>query len=118
LDNPKHPNFGKARDENLAFLEAQAAKLSGAPVKMGRVAILETAANLTTGPRADTYGDFGEQMRSLSRAFNGITGKDITPKDVTILLILLKLRRAETGGDQDSAVDGAAYFALLGEFFL
>lgn len=86
---------------------------------LSRQGILETAIKLTTGSRAESYGDFGEQMRSLATAFNGITGRDLTSKEVGVMLVLLKLRRAQTtsGGDQDSYVDGAAYFALLGEYF-
>jgi len=88
-----------------------------APSPLNRVGILERASNLITGDRASAYGDFGEQMRSLSRAFNGITGKDLSPQDVATLLMLLKIRRMQSATDQDSETDLCGYAALYGEYF-
>lgn len=82
-----------------------------------RIAILEHTANLLSGSRADSYGDFGEQMRSIAGAFTAVTGKEIQPNHVALLLMLLKLRRLETGWDLDSCVDLAGYAALIGEYF-
>lgn len=82
-----------------------------------RIAILEHTSNLLSGPRAESYGDFGEQMRSIAGAFTAITGEEISPNHVAILLMLLKLRRLETGWDLDSCVDLAGYAALIGEYF-
>lgn len=85
---------------------------------MHRTDILETANNLITGDRADAYGDFGEQMRGISRAFEGITGKRLPPDDIALLLQLLKLRRFETSRDHDSMIDLAGYSALRGQYFV
>lgn len=85
--------------------------------KLNRDGILGVAAKLVSGNRANAYGDFGEQMRSLSRAFEGITGRELPPQDVAVLLMLLKLRRATTSSDQDSLVDLCGYAALYGEYF-
>ena len=83
-----------------------------------RTLILETASNLITGPRAKSYGDFGDQMRGLAEAFNGIKGREVLDaKDVALLLMILKLRRLETGWELDSAVDLCGYAALAGEHF-
>lgn len=84
---------------------------------MHRTTVLETANNLITGPRAESYGDFKEQMLGISRAFEGITGHPIDPSHVALLLQLLKLRRFETSQDHDSMVDLAGYTALRGEYF-
>ena len=85
--------------------------------KLGRVALLERAANLISGDRAQAYGDFGDQMRSLSTAFNAVTGHNITPEDASRFLMLLKIRRGITATDQDSEIDLAGYAALHGEHF-
>ena len=88
-----------------------------APPAMNRTGILETASNLISGDRAEAYGDYGDQMRSLSAAFNAITGHNISPEDASRFLMLLKIRRGITATDQDSETDLAGYAALHGEHF-
>ena len=84
---------------------------------MNRTALLETANDLLTGPRADSYGDFDQQMASIATSFNALTGNTIRPRDVGTILLLLKIKRLNTGWDTDSAVDLAGYAALIGEHY-
>ena len=57
-------------------------------------------------------------MRGLAEAFNGIKGREVLDaKDVALVLMILKLRRLETGWELDSAVDLCGYAALAGEHF-
>ena len=88
---------------------------------MNRTAVLETASNLITGDRAESYGSYGDQMEGIAQAFNGMySGKDdpsLEPKHVSMILMLLKLRRRVTSGDLDSSVDLCGYAALDAEYF-
>lgn len=89
---------------------------------MDKTAILETANNLITGARADSYGDFQHQMGSISGMYNNLKGVTagsprLEPRDVALILILLKLKRLDVGWDLDSAVDTCGYMALLGESY-
>ena len=87
---------------------------------MNRTAVLETASNLITGDRAESYGSYGDQMEGIALAFNGIystEGWNLEPKHVSMILMLLKLRRRVTSGDLDSSVDLCGYAALDAEYF-
>jgi len=67
--------------------------------------------------RADTYDRHGE--RSIPRtvdAFNAITGKDLTYEHGWLFMTILKAVRSQQGNyREDNYVDGASYFALMGE---
>ena len=84
---------------------------------MNRVSVLEKASNLITGDRADAYGDFHDQMASISGMYTSLTGKEIAPRDVALILMLLKLRRNQTDSGTDSLVDLCGYAALYVEAF-
>ena len=88
---------------------------------MNRTAVLETASNLITGDRAESYGSYGDQMAGIAQAFNGIystEGWNLEPKHVSMILMLLKLRRSTTSKDVDSYTDLCGYAALHAEHFL
>lgn len=85
---------------------------------MPRRAVLDTAKGLICGDRAQSYGNYETQMHAIATAFCAITGKDISPADVSTLLQLLKMRRMQTSRDPDSAIDLCGYAALHAEFFL
>ena len=63
--------------------------------------------------------DAGEErsMGKTVRAFNALTGHDISERDGWLFMAVLKAARAATTptGRVDDYVDGAAYFALAGE---
>lgn len=57
-------------------------------------------------------------MARCVRAFNGITGHNLTTREGWKFMILLKLARACTPGGRhnpDDYIDGCAYFGLAGE---
>ena len=84
---------------------------------MDKTEILTEATTLVNGPRAERYGDFADQMTAIAQAFNALRGKELTDRDVAFILLLLKMKRLDTGWDTDSAVDLAGYAALIGEAF-
>jgi hypothetical protein len=91
---------------------------TGAAPLLPRARILGRAQSLICGDRAASYGNYEDQMNAISAAFNAITGKDLSPQDISTILQLLKLRRMQTTSDPDSAVDLCGYAALHAEFFL
>lgn len=57
-------------------------------------------------------------MARCVRAFNGITGHNLTTREGWKFMVLLKLARACTPGGRhnpDDYIDGCAYFGLAGE---
>ena len=82
-------------------------------------AILQCAISVME-ERAKQY-DKPEGERSIPavvEAFNAITGKELTPADGWLFMVLLKLVRAQTADRKplfDRVEDGAAYLALMGE---
>lgn len=87
-----------------------------------RVRVLETACNLITGDRAGSYGSYRDQMQAIADAFNGFyhdidAAPFLEPRHVSMILMLLKLRRRVTAGDLDSSVDLCGYAALDAEYF-
>lgn len=75
--------------------------------------ILDEAAALIDGDRADTYGDPRDNLARTAEMWTGYLGVGITPADVAHMMILLKVSRAKTTpGHRDSLVDIAGYAAL------
>lgn len=78
------------------------------------------AAEECIGDRAASR-DQANGARSMARcvrAFNGITGHNLTTREGWKFMVLLKLARACTPGgrhNSDDYVDGCAYFGLAGE---
>ena len=68
--------------------------------------------------RAVTYDSRGGErsMEATVGAFKAITGKDITPEQGWLFMVLLKAVRSQQGNYKlDNYEDGSAYFALMGE---
>ena len=61
----------------------------------------------------DTPGE--RAMAKSVRAFNELTGHNLSEKDGNFFLVCLKASRAYSGHDKDNYIDGSAYFALAGE---
>lgn len=61
--------------------------------------------------------DSGERsMRATTEAFNAMTGQQLTEEQGWLFMICLKCVRSQQGKfREDSYVDGAAYFSLMGE---
>lgn len=86
---------------------------------MNRTEILQTALELTapTGERSTSYDSQTSSYANFQRIaslWTPIISPDnpITPKQVGLCMIALKLARAITSNDDDSLVDIAGYAAL------
>lgn len=77
--------------------------------------VLEEAADLTDGPRAQHYGPPAVNMDRTARMWSAYLGIDITGRDVAWCMALLKIAREAEGHTRDSSVDAAAYAAIAHE---
>lgn len=84
--------------------------------------ILRNAADLISGDRNDQHGDRSVCLSNIATLWNAFLevrrdhGSKLTPKDVAIMMSLLKIARMESGSvNPDNAIDGAGYLALAGE---
>lgn len=97
--------------------EATTFKLNtSGPIKLGREEVLETALSLITGDRAeqyDTQDDATGNFQRIADLWTPVLGREITPTEVALCLIQLKVARVITSnGHQDSWVDIAGYAGL------
>jgi hypothetical protein len=94
---------------------------------MTRPEILDTAKKCVCGKRQQDYGSPEDNFTTIADFWSNYTWaahKDIfgntqrlnfTPKDVAIMMALLKVARIATGSSEDSFVDLAGYAACAGE---
>ncbi len=59
------------------------------------------------------YGSFTQGMIRASKIASGCTGKDITPEDMYMCMIALKLSRQSYNHKEDNLLDAIAYLAAL-----
>ncbi|QDK03492.1 hypothetical protein SEA_LUCYEDI_58 [Mycobacterium phage Lucyedi] len=78
------------------------------------MSILTTAEEIINGQRAKDYGDAKENHERIAKLWEAYTGKEYSPEDVAVMMILLKIARfMENGYHQDTVVDIAGYAGVL-----
>lgn len=82
---------------------------------MKRTEILEAARVCVCGEREQDYGTPEDSFTLISRLWTAYMGTPFTPKDVAILMALLKVARIKAGNKADSFIDLAGYAACAGE---
>ena len=83
---------------------------------MIREAVLEKAQKIVTGARQSTYGNPEDCFKIIGDMWSGYLGIDVTPSDVAMLMILLKIARAKNSKSYaDNYIDIAGYAACAGE---
>lgn len=94
---------------------------------MNRAEILEAARSCVCGERELDYGTPENNFETIGRLWSvylnaahpefnqAIPFSGITPKDVAMMMALLKIARIATGVSPDSFVDLAGYAACAGE---
>lgn len=94
---------------------------------MNRPDILDTAKKCVCGQREQDYGKPEDNFKTIGLLWGvylraahpklaqvmGVNG--ISPKDVAVMMALLKVARAATGNSPDTFVDLAGYAACAGE---
>ncbi len=76
--------------------------------------ILKTALKLTTGDRHDEYGDCSVELDRVATMWSVIFKTDITPNQVALAMIALKITRQMHTNKKDNWVDIAGY-ARIGD---
>lgn len=81
-----------------------------------RQTILETAIQTVCEDRQDQYGSPEDNFGKIAELWSIYLGIDIAPKDVAMMMILLKVARSQTGEFKlDNYIDIAGYAACAGE---
>ena len=81
---------------------------------MKRAEILEAARVCVCGEREQDYGTPEDSFALIGKLWAAYMGA-FTPKDVAMLMALLKVARIKAGDKADSFVDLAGYAACAGE---
>lgn len=82
---------------------------------MNRSEILEAARVCVCGEREHDYGAPEDSFALIGKLWSAYTGVLFTPKDVAMMMALLKVARIKTSDKVDSFVDLAGYAACAGE---
>lgn len=82
---------------------------------MKRAEILEAARVCVCGEREQDYGTQEDSFALIGKLWTAYMGVLFTPKDVAIMMALLKVARIKAGDKADSFVDLAGYAACAGE---
>ena len=77
---------------------------------------LEDALKLTSDNRQTTHGDKIRNHCNIASLWGAYLGKEITARDVALMMALLKIARTKLGNhNRDDYIDGAGYLAIAGE---
>lgn len=82
---------------------------------MNRLETLKAAADCVCGSREEDYGSPEDNFAVIAGLWTAYTGADVTPKDVAMMMALLKIARAKAGSNPDTYVDLAGYAACGAE---
>jgi hypothetical protein len=83
---------------------------------MKTLQILQQAEKLVSGDRDKTHGEKLTNHKNIALLWSAYLEMKITPKDVAILMVLLKLARTKAGEHNlDDYVDACGYSAIAGE---
>ena len=82
---------------------------------MMRKETLESALKCVCGEREQDYGTPEDSFGKISALWSVYTGYDYTPKDVALMMALLKIARAAHSNNVDNYVDLAGYAACAAE---
>jgi len=83
---------------------------------MIREAVLEKAQKIVTGARQATYGSPEDCFATIAGLWGSYLGISLSPTDVAMLMVLLKVARSKGRVDYaDNYIDIAGYAACAGE---
>jgi len=71
--------------------------------------ILEEALAITSGDRQQDYGDVHKSFARIAALWSPVLGVSVTPKQVALCMIQLKVSRSITSEKRDTWIDIAGY---------
>ena len=77
--------------------------------------ILEQTIRIVTGQRQQDYGDKVINHKNIADLCSSYLNKKISPHDVAICMLLVKVARLKNRKTKDCYVDMAGYAAIAGE---
>ena len=80
---------------------------------MAKPNILEEALHITTSDRRSQYGNPKMDFERIAKISTILLGRDISAKDVVVILIAMKLSRNAYQYKRDTCVDIAGYARVL-----
>lgn len=75
--------------------------------------ILQKAEEIVSGDRAEDYGDMRISFENIAKMWSVIVGKEVTARQVGLMMIALKLCRENNKHKEDNLIDGCGYFYIL-----
>ena len=75
--------------------------------------ILEEAEQIINGERKDAYGPVEESFKKVATIWSVVLGYEVTPAQVALCMVGLKLVREVTTHKRDNLVDAAGYLGLM-----
>ena len=74
--------------------------------------VLATADSLIHGEKREEYGGAEDSFTTIAQGWSSITASMITPREVALMMIWLKITREINKGKDDNLVDICGYAAL------
>lgn len=74
--------------------------------------IFEEAEEIINGPRRESYGPVDESFKRIAQIWSGVLGETITPRQVCLCMIGLKIQREANKHQRDNLVDILGYAGL------
>lgn len=82
---------------------------------MKRSELLDEAKRLVCSERNDDYGPPKQHLESVALIASELIGKELTPDDIIVVMLAMKLVRERNKHKSDNLVDIAGYVALREE---
>jgi len=112
VDEPEHDDFEEL-DEFASDWAARAKFATPAPAPAPPApTVLHEAAAIIDGDRIDTYGNPAESFERIAGLWSAYLGHPICTRDVTNLMVLLKVSRSKHVYHRDDYTDICGYAAL------
>ena len=83
------------------------------PLKPIDKSILDEAYTLVTGDRQKTYDHPARNFDRIARLWSVALDKEVTPEDVAVCMVLVKIARQVHAPKRDNIVDGIGYLLTL-----
>jgi len=80
---------------------------------MAIMTILEEAQNAVYGDRQSDYGTVTKNFSTIAKLWSTVLGIEVTPEQVGLCMVQVKIARQMYKPKRDNLVDGAGYFATI-----
>lgn len=79
--------------------------------------ILEEAQNVVYGDRQADYGTVTQNFGTIAKLWSAVLGIEVTPEQVGLCMVQVKVARQMYKPKRDNLVDGAGYFATIEKMY-